>query len=450
MKIYLSGLVNILKKGFLKKSRTGTDIISTFGELKRYDLSDYKLPAVTTKKLFFSSFIHETLWFISGSVMLAYLKEHGISIWDSWVDKATAVWGENKDYEQLDKEIRLAMNWGGDSIQFEVMEEGDFEGHDSDEKTYRVDLDYRNPVVFFPQPLWASFTEETNQASTVFENAMLWLANECGVNTKHLLDGSIGEGAYGSMWRNITDIRRIAGDKVQQYAKKGFKFICSVPQGDKTIDDAMVTRTIDQLQNAINLLRTNPDSRRILVCAFDPRMVDFCQLPPCHSFFQLWSRELTVEERITWMRKHDGDLYEDWMGDDYSSLPEDEREPALIEWMTKYGVPIRALKLLIYLRSNDAPVGEPFNTAQYGLLAHMIAHVTGHVADELVYVNGDHHIYVNQVDLVNVQLEREPIDQVTTVKLNKDVKEIDDFKFEDIEIKGYNVCHPRISYPVAV
>lgn len=450
MKTYLQGLANILKKGFLKKSRTGIDIISTFGVLKRYDLSDYQVPLLTTKKMFFKTFIHETLWFISGSVMLGYLKEHGISIWDSWVDKATAVWGDDKEYEQLDKEIRAKMGWSGDHIQFEVMEKEDFEGFDSTEKTYRVDLDYANPVVFFPQPLWASFFEEGNACGTVYENAIHWLAKECDVSTKTLLDGSIGEGAYGAMWRNIIDMRRIAGDKFKQYAAKGFDYVCPVNDGVKTIDDVIVHRKIDQLQNAITLLRTNPDSRRILVCAFDPRMIDFCQLPPCHSFFQLWSRELTFEERLRWASKYDSDLYENFLQNkDFDDLPE-EKVPALHEWLTHHGVPVRALTLLIYLRSNDGPVGEPFNMAQYGLLAHMIAQVTGHVAEELVYVQGDAHIYVNQVELVKEQVEREPIDQVATVKLNRAVKEIDDFKFEDIEIQGYAVCHPRIDYPVAV
>lgn len=453
MKKYLDGMRNIFKKGFLKKSRTGTDIISTFGALKRYDLRDYQLPAVTTKKLFFRSFIHETLWFISGSVMLKYLKDHGISIWDSWVDKTTAVYAD-KDYEELDKEIRKKMGWGGDSITLEVFNVADpkFEGFAMSSKNYTVDLGYNNPVVFIPQETWETFHdgEHGSAAHAVFENAMQWLAKECEVEIQKLVDGSIGEGAYGQMWRRIEDTRRVAGDKLSFYVKKGFSFVTSVVGDTKTISDAIVTRQIDQLQNAINLLRTNPDSRRILICAFDPRYVDFCQLPPCHSFFQLWSREFTFEERLVWASKHEPDVYENFLQDkNFDDLPE-EKEPALHEWLTRNGVPVRALSLLIYLRSNDAPVGEPFNTAQYGLLAHMIAQVTGHVAEELIYVNGDHHIYTDQVDLVNVQLEREPIEQTTTVKLNRNVKEIDDFKFEDIEIVGYNVCHPRIDYPVAV
>ena len=80
----------------------------------------------------------------------------------------------------------------------------------------------------------------------------------------------------------------------------------------------------------------------------------------------------------------------------------------------------------------------------------LIAHVTGHVTDELVVVRGDDHIYLDQIDLVKEQIEREPYEQTVTVKLNPEVTNIDDFKFEDITVEGYEKFHPSIKYPVGV
>lgn len=99
--------------------------------------------------------------------------------------------------------------------------------------------------------------------------------------------------------------------------------------------------------------------------------------------------------------------------------------------------------------SADAPVGVPFNIAQYALLNHMIAQVTNTISKEFIWTGGDVHVYSNQMELLKKQLEIEPINCDPKVVLNKDIKSIDDFKFEDIQIVDYR-SHERIDYPVAV
>ncbi len=98
--------------------------------------------------------------------------------------------------------------------------------------------------------------------------------------------------------------------------------------------------------------------------------------------------------------------------------------------------------------SNDCGIGKPFNIPQYALLLHMVAQVTGHVPGELIYVGGDMHLYQNQLDIARGQIERQPINCNPVVKLNPDIKEIDDFTFDDILIEGY-LSHPAIKYPSA-
>lgn len=357
MKTYLKELKDILKTGFKKKSRTGVDTIAKFGKLKRFDLTNNKIPVLTTKQVYLRSLTHELIWFISGSTRLKYLKEHGIKIWDSWVKPETAKW----DYED------------------------------------------------------------------------------------GLVDGDIGEGSYGYMWRGIEDSRVIDTDKVEDYLKKGFEVVMS--DGSKTT----VTRRIDQLKMAIDLLRNDPDSRRIIISSFENRMVDFAALIACHCYVQFFSRELTLEERLEHYRlnesKYPGQVL---TSADYPIVSADGVDLKFTNGLDRIGVPKRALKMMLLMRSNDVPVGKPFNLTQYALLAHKVAHVTGHVAEEFIFVNADYHVYVDQIELVKEQIERKPFEQTVTVKLNPDVKEIDDFTFEDVTIVGYEQFHPAIKYPVAV
>lgn len=158
--------------------------------------------------------------------------------------------------------------------------------------------------------------------------------------------------------------------------------------------------SIDQVAEAIYKLRTNPTDRRIIISAWNVADIPKMRLPPCHALFQFWS---------------------DGQG---------------------------GLSCHLYQRSCDVGLGVPFNIVQYSILTHMFAHVTGHVAKEFVWTGGDVHIYNNHVDALTEQLDREPYVSPTLI-LNSNVKEIDDFKFEDFQIVGYQ-HHPAIKMEVSV
>ena len=158
-------------------------------------------------------------------------------------------------------------------------------------------------------------------------------------------------------------------------------------------------RIIDQLSNVIDLIKTKPDSRRMIVCAWNPGEVDKMALPPCHSLFQFYVAD-------------------------------------------------NKLSCQLYQRSADIFLGVPFNIASYSLLTMMIAQVCGLELGDFVHTTGDTHLYSNHFEQAKLQLSREPF-PLPTMKLNPDIKSVFDFKFEDFELQNYQ-CHPTIKAPVAV
>jgi thymidylate synthase len=158
-------------------------------------------------------------------------------------------------------------------------------------------------------------------------------------------------------------------------------------------------KVIDQISNVIEQIKTNPNSRRLLVVAFNPGELDKMALPPCHAFFQFYVH---------------GDR----------------------------------LSCQLYQRSADVFLGVPFNIASYALLTMMIAQVCGLKAHEFIHTMGDTHLYLNHLEQAKLQLTREP-KTAPIMKLNPNVKNIFDFKFADFELIEYD-AHPSISAPVSV
>ena len=264
MKNYQSFLQYILDNGTEKSDRTGTGTKSVFGYQMRYDLSK-GFPLVTTKKVHLKSIIYELLWFLKGDTNIKYLKDNGVSIWDSWVD-------ENGDLGNI----------------------------------------------------------------------------------------------YGKQW----------------VSWKGLN-----------------SNVHNQISDIIHLLKYNPDSRRMIVSAWNVGEIHKMALAPCHLLFQFYVA--------------DGKL-----------------------------------SCQLYQRSADAFLGVPFNIASYALLTMMIAQVTNLEVGEFIHTFGDAHIYDNHLEQVKLQLTREPL-TLPTMKLNPEVKNIFDFKYEDFTLENY-LSHPSIKAPVAI
>ena len=209
---------------------------------------------------------------------------------------------------------------------------------------------------------------------------------------------------------------------------------------------AWIPEQIDQITNLINELKTNPDSRRLMVSVWNVGELDQMTLPPCHYGFQVYTRELSMEERKS--------IYET----ENTNGIEVENNHWLESKLKTRNIPIRAISLMFNMRSNDVPLGLPFNLASYGLLLQIIAKEVNMVPDELIASLGDAHIYVNQIDGVKEQLTREPYKLPTLMCKDeywylKDVditfsEKIEKFKPDFFKIEDYQ-SHPTIKMPLS-
>ena len=157
--------------------------------------------------------------------------------------------------------------------------------------------------------------------------------------------------------------------------------------------------SIDQISNLMDSIKNNPDSRRHIVSAWNVGDLNKMKLPPCHALFQFY----VVDNKLSCQ---------------------------------------------LYQRSADVFLGVPFNIASYAILTHMIAQICGLEAGTFVHTLGDAHLYTNHLEQARLQVSREPM-PLPTLKLNPDIENIDDFKFEDFEVIDYQ-HHPHISAPIAI
>jgi thymidylate synthase len=206
---------------------------------------------------------------------------------------------------------------------------------------------------------------------------------------------------------------------------------------------------VDQIQNLINELKTNPDSRRLMVNAWNVGELDQMVLPPCHYGFQVYTRELSESERFNWY----GNKIDSHMHHDH-----------IVQEMNQENVPTRAISLMWNQRSVDTFLGLPFNIASYGLLLEIIAKEVNMVPDELIGNLGDVHLYSNHIDQAKEQIGRTPY-ELPTVKIternwyiHEKVKEhlgektldekLKSYRPDCFELIGYE-SHPKIKAPLS-
>ena len=187
---------------------------------------------------------------------------------------------------------------------------------------------------------------------------------------------------------------------------------------------------VDQIQNLINDLKTDPDSRRLMVSAWNVGELEYMTLPPCHYGFQVYTRELTEEERIDILHTKHGDKgYHIQSG---------------FNMLDELNIPTRAISLMWNQRSVDTFLGLPFNIASYGLLLEMLAKEVNMVPDQLIGNLGDTHLYLNHIEQAKEQIERKPMNLPLV-----EIGELDILKGSaKIELKNYKP-HPAIKAPLS-
>ncbi|HLQ28298.1 MAG TPA: thymidylate synthase [Ktedonobacteraceae bacterium] len=218
-------------------------------------------------------------------------------------------------------------------------------------------------------------TKKIHTKSIIYE--LLWFL-QGSTNVRYLQENGV------RIWDEWADEQ---GELGPVYGKQWRSF--SGPNGE----------TVDQIQWVIDEIRRNPDSRRLIVSAWNPAELTDMALPPCHCLFQFYVAQ-------------------------------------------------GKLSCQLYQRSGDTFLGIPFNIASYALLTHMVAHVTGLKPGEFVHTLGDAHLYLNHLDQVKEQMTRTPF-ALPTLRLNPDIQSIFDFTFDDIEILNYK-AHPHIKGSVSV
>jgi thymidylate synthase len=191
---------------------------------------------------------------------------------------------------------------------------------------------------------------------------------------------------------------------------------------------------IDQIATLINDLKTNPDSRRLMVNAWNVGELDLMTLPPCHYGFQVYTRELSLEERL--------DLFK---------VDSIDRIDSYDKWLDDNGYPKRAISLMWNQRSVDTFLGVPFNIASYGLLLEIIAKEVNMIPDELIGNLGDTHLYSNHIEQAKEQITREPYSLPTITlpsSLQPNSGNWDKLVFEDFYLNDYQ-SHPAIKAPLS-
>jgi thymidylate synthase len=427
---YLKLLKDILDNGVEKQTRNG-ETISVFGRQIRHDMK-LGFPLLTTKKMYWKGIVTELLWFLRGDTNIKYLVDNDCHIWDgdaykNWVNQF------NISTDEIDEEFINGTH-----------------GHDAStnppSKTYKrgaincfLEGKRDKPDFFLTQE------EFINKIKTDDEFAKKW--------------GELGP-VYGKQWR-AWGVPRMeskgfdfdaAWEKSQKIWKSSngmecgpsFETFCMSLLRSKEMGVAYGYHTqTDQITNLINDLKTNLDSRRLMVNAWNVGELDSMVLPPCHYGFQVYTRELSLNERNELLNKATDRNHKR-----ENCFSDEEFERETLQDCKAFNIPTRAISLMWNQRSCDFPLGIPANIMSYAILLMMLAKQVNMIPEELIGNFGDCHIYKDQIEGVKEQLTREPY-PLPSVKLSdKVVNDLSEYTYQDIILENYQ-SHPKIYFPLS-
>jgi thymidylate synthase len=384
-KQYQDLLQDILDNGVEKGDRTGTGTISVFGRQIRHKMSE-GFPLLTTKKMAWKTMVTELLWFLRGDTNIKFLLENDCHIWDG---------DTYKNYEKITNDFQLE-NPIDDFIIKTIRGE-----------MIKIETEDGDDYIILTQK------EFINKIKTDNEFAKKW--------------GDLGP-IYGKQWRSWRE---------GEY---------TTPLG---LDGPSIWKEgIDQIANLIKDLKTNPDSRRLMVSAWNVGELDKMVLPPCHYGFQVYTRELSLEERCEYDSKKDN-VRNTWK---QALITFSSKE--VKKWLDEKNVPKRAISLMWNQRSVDTFLGLPFNIASYGLLLEIIAKEVNMVPDELIGNLGDVHLYKNHIEQAKEQISREPFElpKLWINDLRSDtnsiIKDTTKWTPNDFKVENYQ-SHQTIKAPLS-
>jgi len=330
-------------------------------------------PLLTTKKMPFKTIVTELLWFLRGDTNIKYLVDNNCHIWDG---------DAYKNYKTKIENYSNRLNLPDNISEFQ----GAMDIVSNQIKSHILTQE-----------------EFINKIKTDDEFAKKW--------------GELGP-IYGKQWRSWK------GEYVDKSAEFG-------------VHTAWVPERIDQIANLIRDLKTNPDSRRLMVNAWNVGELDQMTLPPCHYGFQVYTRELNEQERINLLHNK----YEN----------KGHHIEAGFNMLDEFDIPTRTISLSWNQRSVDTFLGLPFNIASYALLLEIIAREVNMVPDELIGNLGDVHLYLNHVEQAKEQIGREPFE---LPRLGMDYREgeynknLKDFVPDDFYLTNYQ-SHQAIKAPLS-
>ena len=396
-KQYLELARDILEHGTLKNTRAG-EVLSVFDRTLRFDLKE-GLPLLTTKKVYTKGIIHELLWFLNGDTNIKYLIENKVNI---WTDDAY------RYYCELVKKHRD--NFYYDEKYYSKIGIPDYKLIEKLEQCSNVDMP-KNSESFTVNQIELISKDEFIEKVKNGESLLFVLNNRDELiytnPYSHFLYYKFGDlgNIYGAKWRGK----------------------CGPDKDEGT----------DQVRQIIDRLKNNPDDRRMLCVAFDNDILNSAQgvaLPPCHVMWQVYSREVTAEERVAWYNKQH---------------PDDMLTVDDIDTLDSELFPTRELSLMFLMRSNDYCAGNPFNVTSYSILLYILAELTNMIPGDVVGHFEDVHIYTNHIEGIKEQMSRSGCEYLPTLKFARKLTDIDNIKFEDIIINDYNP-DPPIKYTLNV